>query len=171
MGNQKGFTLIELMIVVAIIGILAAIAIPNFLTYQARSRQSEARVNLGGIYTSQVTTQAESADGLFVDTFPAMAYAPASQPQRYAFLVGTGAASASTVVNPVPAGTDRIDSTIMVGVGVPAGCGSVAASTAQPATFTAAAIGNIDTDALLDCWTIDEARALTNVATNMDVTL
>jgi type IV pilus assembly protein PilA len=57
--KQEGFTLIELMIVVAIIGILAAIAIPNFLTYQLKSRQSEAKVNLNAIKTSQIAFQAE----------------------------------------------------------------------------------------------------------------
>ena len=57
--GQKGFTLIELMIEVAIIGILAAIAIPNFLTYQMKSRQSEAKVNLGAIKTSEIAFQAE----------------------------------------------------------------------------------------------------------------
>ena len=57
--GQKGFTLIELMIVVAIIGILAAIAIPNFLQYQMKSRQSEAKTNLQAIKTSEVAFQAE----------------------------------------------------------------------------------------------------------------
>ena len=57
--SNKGFTLIELMIVVAIIGILAAIAIPNFLRFQLKSKSSEGKVNLAAIRTAEESYLAE----------------------------------------------------------------------------------------------------------------
>ena len=57
----KGFTLIELMIVVAIIGILAAIAIPNFVKFQCRSKQSEAKGNLKSIYVAEEAYRADQS--------------------------------------------------------------------------------------------------------------
>jgi type IV pilus assembly protein PilA len=75
--KQEGFTLIELMIVVAIIGILAAIAIPNFLTYQLKSRQSEAKVNLNAIKTSNIAFQAERSCYLGIPAMGALGAVPA----------------------------------------------------------------------------------------------
>jgi type IV pilus assembly protein PilA len=57
--NEKGFTLIELMIVIAIIGILAAIAIPQFSAYRTRSYNASARSDLRNAVTTQEAYFAE----------------------------------------------------------------------------------------------------------------
>jgi len=69
--KREGFTLIELMIVVAIIGILAAIAIPNFIKFQLRSKAGEAKVNLAAIRTAEEGYFAEA--GTYLDFPPSPA--------------------------------------------------------------------------------------------------
>ena len=60
MRKQKGFTLIELMIVVAIIGILAAIAIPQFASYRKRAQDSQAKSALKNLATAQEAFYADN---------------------------------------------------------------------------------------------------------------
>ena len=69
--RRKGFTLIELMIVVAIIGILAAIAIPNFLRFQLKAKSSEGKTNLAAIRTAEESYFAEYGAYVSADPSPA----------------------------------------------------------------------------------------------------
>jgi type IV pilus assembly protein PilA len=59
-NNQKGFTLVELMIVVAIIGILAAIAIPQFAAYRAKAFNAAAESDLRNFKTAMEASLADT---------------------------------------------------------------------------------------------------------------
>ncbi|MBM4367197.1 MAG: prepilin-type N-terminal cleavage/methylation domain-containing protein [Deltaproteobacteria bacterium] len=59
MRQNKGFSLVELMIVVAIIGILAAIAIPNFVAMQYKAKRAEVPSNVDGIKTAEIAYEAQ----------------------------------------------------------------------------------------------------------------
>ena len=57
--RQSGFTLVELMVVVAIIGLLSAVAIPNFQKYQARTKTTEGKLQLAAIYAAEASFYSE----------------------------------------------------------------------------------------------------------------
>ncbi len=58
--SEKGFTLVELLVVIIIIGILAAIALPNFLNQGAKAKQTEAKQNIGLINRTQTAYRSEN---------------------------------------------------------------------------------------------------------------
>ena len=190
--GQKGFTLIELMIVVAIIGILAAIAIPNFLQYQMKSRQSEAKTNLQAIRTSEIAFQAER--GCYIGAAAEGVLAPAGGTKTVPFPWGLGAgpAGAGTVwcsgAGAVATGNFRdmgfvatgnvnyryaADATALAApVTVAASCplaiaGLAGAGPLVQTNFIASASSNLDGDATISFWDSSNDHGATDCTTGV----
>lgn len=152
--SQRGFTLIELMIVVAIIGILAAVAIPAFMNYMSKGKASEAKLNTGTI--SRMLKAYHTENGSFPD--PAVATANGT--------VGA-AAVANTPSNRTYANTDwgnaaanPLDSPwLMIGFTMEGSSyyqyvWTTVSTTAPVVTLT----GNPDGDAAINTWTVTGAN-------------
>ena len=84
--RQDGFTLVELMVVVAIIGLLSAVAIPNFRKYQAKAKMSEAKLQLSSVYTAE--TAFFSDFNIYHNCLAYMGYNPQREVMNRYYAVG-----------------------------------------------------------------------------------
>ena len=184
--SKRGFTLIELMIVVAIIGILAAIAIPNFIKFQARSKQSEAKSNLKGAYTAQKAYFQEYT--AYSNNAGKLGFAP-ERGNRYAYNLGpsalpatsphylkeanqlrtteTIAATAASLIQvdqfkfgDVAAADAALTMSVLTGVPNTGKAGVYQNTTTTAWNFLVTAVGNVDNDTLAqDQWYIASESA------------
>ncbi len=161
--KRRGFTLIELMIVVAIIGILAAIAIPNFVRFQARSKQSEAKTNLKALFTAQKAYYGEK--DAYVTDGSIIGFAP-EQGNRYRYDFGGGATWNRPGTTPgsysvISADSSRIQATIAAAAtAIPSGFAAMGVNgTCPTCSFGATASSNIDSDTQQDEWYIGSTNA------------
>ncbi|MBS1959639.1 MAG: prepilin-type N-terminal cleavage/methylation domain-containing protein [Bdellovibrionales bacterium] len=185
--SQKGFTLVELMIVVAIIGILSTIAVPQYQKFQARSKQTEARIALGSIYTLETSWLADNSS--YSGCLGNIGFA--RDGARFFYAVGFNAISA-TECGPNggmacngyswqsdTAGTWTVLNTCATGNGfsffnanvkdkgaVAVGSDLPAASVFTTGAYTASAVGNILGTAN-DVWTVDQRKQTLNTTSGI----
>ncbi len=138
------------------LGIMAAIAIPNFLRFQARAKQSEAKQNLGAIFTAYAAYYADN------NTYPT---APMINVNGKDY-------NCLAIADWEPKGRIRYTYECMGTVAyhndqiAPSeSCGGN--SGADQTSFTISACGNIDADSTLDVWTINDSKVLINVVNDV----
>src|SRR2546426_6180605 len=154
--DQKGFTLIELMIVVAIIGILAAIAIPNFLQYRARARQSEGRTNLGGIFVSETAFLGEQGR---YGSFQEIGFALASAAIRYTYRgpVNGGAGANAGCTQGAECFQTSLPASVVQGGGEVAARGTLGVA-GEPAVSRGTRFEDIDGHETLEQWHVNNDK-------------
>lgn len=169
-AKQAGFTLIELMVVVVIVGILAAFAIPNFLRYRAQAMQAEARTNLAGIFVGEMSFFTERKEfGNFTDIGFAVA-GPGTNRYTYRTGLGLGAGLGPNGGNLCgSAGNcDTIQSEVPA-AGAISFTGSVGIATTSSAGFTATAAADLDGDSTHDGWYVNDSKQGLSAADPNDV--
>ena len=109
---NKGFTLVELLVVVVIIGILAAIALPSFLSQTAKAKQAEARSTLGSWVKAQKAFRTDHS--AFASSWDDLALGVPTQTKNYAYGQSGGGTNASVTAT----GTSRSNDLKSYGAGV-----------------------------------------------------
>jgi prepilin-type N-terminal cleavage/methylation domain-containing protein len=173
--NNKGFSLIELMVVVAIIGVLAAIAVPNYQRFTAKSKQAEVKSNLSALYSAMRAWNSEWQT--YNTRFQVNGYAPVGLlryqhgflteytvlPVNYPMALPAGQSSTLTYCSQGAAIGAAWTNNCNVQI-LPVPPGALTASTATPTTFIAHGRGDIDGDATVDAFNINERKAITQTS-------
>lgn len=178
--NENGFTLIELMVTLSVVGILASIALPNYQNFMARARQTEAKLTLSAIYLAEMTFISDKLS--YTTCLSEAGYVRPTSNIYYSAGFGTtpnlcGSTDTDSChamefmpwticqAGAFPAGAFFAGDRAMSGVAVNrATFNASVTTTITRGSFTAAAVGRISSRgaAVLDVWTIDEGRRLIN---------
>jgi len=105
--NPFGFTLVELMVVVAIIGLLSSVAIPNFKKYQSRSKISEAKLQLSAAYTAEQSFFSDY--NFYHNCLPYMGFDPGPEVSNRYYAIGffvTPTLSSTVYISSINSGLD-----------------------------------------------------------------
>ena len=164
--NQNAFTLLELMIVVGVLSIFAMLAVPKFTRFQAKARQSEAKIGLAGIYTAERTFFGEYS--AFYPSMNAVGFMPDGQKRNYN--IGfqdntTGTAPASVIgyngATDIPF-YSALNNTMTCTTNYPLN----GVTSGEGQAFVASAVGCIiNGGAAMDFWTMSDGKILFNVST------
>jgi type IV pilus assembly protein PilA len=157
--------LIELMIVLVIIGILAAVAIPNFIRFQARARQSEAKANLKAAFSAEKAYYQETTQ--YGSLIAVIGFSP-ERNNRYAYYLGAaGSLQDRSTTVPVAASDAQgidVDTFRYPGSSLPYSAPTCnpttgtsvpgVVTTSSPMSWQGLARGNLDSDTTIDEWSI-----------------
>lgn len=176
--GKRGFTLVELLIVVAIIGVLSTIGVPTFRRMIQKSKKSEAKVNLGGVYTSEAAFNAEY--NYYGNNLTRMGFEIEGNPNSLIYTTGFFTTSCGNQTTILPTNATAVAAinaaftayynaaNTRMGLVTPTVCGVAFDASANGNTFSAGAVGMIAPPSVaraagtLDVWSINQSRTLSN---------
>jgi type IV pilus assembly protein PilA len=180
-NRKRGFTLIEVIMVLGVIGILSAIAIPNFVGYQGRAKQAEAKANLRAWYVAETSVYQEK--GFFTELLSETGFSPMRN-NRYQYIFSTACTYEIRATEP-PTSTTLDNCVTVDQLAFPTAALTPAAALqpftysgslpdpANPAgiggscplcTIRAVAAGNVDFDSGIDTWVLSTKDGKLNTA-------